>query len=95
MKHLLSGSSLLTLSFVTLASLTAQAQEAENDPIHDHGHEIDVVVVTASPHQKSRMDLLQGSNVLSGDELNKNMTTTIGETLSGLPGISSTFFGPE
>jgi len=94
MNYLMSGSSLLAMTLVMLSTFSASAQEAESDPIHNHGHEVDVVVTTASPHQKSRMDLLQGSNVLSGDELNKNLTTTIGETLSGLPGISSTFFGP-
>ncbi len=93
MKKYMSGSSLVIISMVALNAVSASAQEAENE-IHDHGHEVDVVFVTASPHKKSRLDVLQGSNILTADDLNKQMEATIGETLNGLPGISSSFFGP-
>ncbi|MDG1438648.1 MAG: TonB-dependent receptor, partial [Emcibacteraceae bacterium] len=73
---------------------TAIAQEANDQDIHDHGHETDVVFVTASPHKKSRFDVMQGSNILAEKELQENLSATIGETLSHLPGVSSTFFGP-
>ena len=93
MKKLMSCSSAMIISMLAFNSFNANTQETEKD-VHDHGHDLDVVISTASPHQKSRFDVLQGSNVLMGDELNKNMEATIGETLSGLPGVSSTFFGP-
>jgi iron complex outermembrane recepter protein len=89
----MSCSSAMIISMLAFNSFNANTQETEKD-VHDHGHDLDVVISTASPHQKSRFDVLQGSNVLMGDELNKNMEATIGETLSGLPGVSSTFFGP-
>ena len=94
MYKLLSGTSLVLLSMVSAMDFSAFAQEVKQEEIHDHGHEIDVVFATASPHQKSRFDVLQGSNILSGDKLAESLAGTIGETLSGLPGISSTFFGP-
>ncbi|MBT5072959.1 MAG: TonB-dependent receptor [Kordiimonadaceae bacterium] len=94
MNKLMSGSSLVLLSMISGVSINASAQEAEPPEIHDHGHDIDVVFATASPHQKSRFDVLQGSNILSGDELDESIAGSIGETLSGLPGVSSTFFGP-
>lgn len=93
MNKLKSGASLIIMSIMSTNSFYASAQETDNQ-MHDHGHEVDVIFATASPHQKSRFDVLQGSNILSGDELNKSIEATIGETLSGLPGISSTFFGP-
>lgn len=94
MKKLLSNSSVIALSLLTVGGLNASAQESAQENIHDHGHDIDVIFATASPHGKGSFDVLQGSNVLSGEALNKSLEATLGETLSDLPGISSTFFGP-
>ncbi|MCF8474672.1 MAG: TonB-dependent receptor [Emcibacter sp.] len=64
---------------------------------HDHGHDQDApmeeLFVTSSPHGKLPLDVLQGSSVIGLDKLEQKMEATIGETLSGIPGISSTFFG--
>ena len=38
--------------------------------------------------------MAQPASVLSGDELTLALAPTIGETLSGTPGVQSTFFGP-
>jgi len=56
--------------------------------------DIEEILVTGSPHKKARLDVLQGSSLIGLDELDQRMEATIGETLSGIPGISSTFFGP-
>ena len=87
-------SSVLTLSLLMVGVTTASAQDAKKDTIHDHGHDTDVIFVTASPHGKGSFDVLQGSNVLAGDALNKSLEASIGETLADLPGVSSTYFGP-
>ena len=94
MKFLLIASPLLALSLTIMPSAFAQETPPLHDHAQDHDHEMDEIFVTASPHKKNRLDVLQGSNILNADELNKNMAATIGETLSGIPGISSTFFGP-
>lgn len=93
MNNLMFCSSVLTISLLMAGMTKASAQEAEQDELHDHGHDVDVIFVTASPHGKGSFDVLQGSAVLSGDALDKSLEATIGETLSDLPGISSTFFG--
>jgi len=93
MKKLMFCSSALTLSLLMAGMTNANAQETEQRRLHDHGHDVDVVFVTASPHGKGSFDVLQGSAVLSGDELDKSLEATIGETLSDIPGISSTYFG--
>ena len=64
----------------------------ENQP--DLEPKIEEIFVSASPHKKTRLDVLQGSSLIGLDELDQRMEATIGETLSGIPGISSTFFGP-
>jgi len=95
MTHPLFSASPLVLALMLSGAATVQADEdPKNAPPHDHGHEMEEVFVTGAPHIKSRLDVLQGSSLLSADELDKRMEATIGETLSGMPGISSTFFGP-
>lgn len=57
---------------------------------HADSHDVDELVVTASPLG----DILQPSEVLGGDQLLLKSAPTIGETLSGELGVSSTYFGP-
>ena len=52
------------------------------------------VVVTAHPYARSQFDLAQPTTVLSGRQLELRLAPTLGELLSGEPGISSTWFGP-
>ncbi len=54
----------------------------------------DEIVVTASPLGRSSDETIVGTTVVSGDDLSRNLDSTIGETLRKQPGISSSFFGP-
>lgn len=56
--------------------------------------ERDEIIVTASPAERSVAETIGGVTVLSGDDLQRNLESSIGETLRRQPGISSTFFGP-
>ncbi len=51
------------------------------------------VLVTGNPLRSA--DLNPPSSVLSGDGLVLRRGTTLGETLDGLPGVSSSYFGPN
>ncbi|WP_417316777.1 TonB-dependent receptor [Emcibacter sp.] len=97
MMSMLSSSRLFCLLFAASAT-PAFADPASSDPGqgqgHDHGHEMEEIFSTATPHAKSQMDVLQGSSLLTEEQLDKMMAATIGETLSGVPGVHSTFFGP-
>ncbi|MFA6960578.1 MAG: TonB-dependent receptor [Opitutaceae bacterium] len=55
---------------------------------------LDDVVVTGSPDPKTAFDLAQGTSLLSGDALRLREQGTLGQTLDGLPGVSSTSYGP-
>lgn len=68
-----------------LLPVPAFAQEA---PI-----QLTPVVVTA-PLDTRQADLVEGSSLLAGEELDRRRAATLGETLQGLPGVSSTGFGP-
>jgi len=52
------------------------------------------IIVTAAV-RTSEADVLQGTSVLSGEELTRELRPTIGETLARQPGVSATSFGPS
>lgn len=54
---------------------------------------LEPIVVTGNPFGRSNAG--QPSSVLSGEDLAQRQSGTLGETLSGLPGVSSTYFGPN
>jgi iron complex outermembrane receptor protein len=51
------------------------------------------VIVTGNPLRSA--DIATPTNVLSGNELVLKRGSTLGETLDGLPGLSSSYFGPN
>ena len=93
-KSRLLSSACLLIFFSPSFFVSSFAAEDENKKkAHDHGHPIEEIMVTGSPHAKARFDIMQGSSLLKGDELDRMLETTIGETLSHIPGVSSSFFG--
>ena len=52
------------------------------------------IVVSASPRAHGELDLAARVNVLEGQELAVRLGPTLGESLSGEPGVSSTYFAP-
>ena len=52
------------------------------------------LVVTATADPRRQLDVAQPTTVLSGEELETRSGTTLGETLSEQPGVSTTYFGP-
>ncbi|GAB2512265.1 TonB-dependent receptor [Lysobacter humi (ex Lee et al. 2017)] len=82
------------LSLALLAAIApALAQQA--DP-HDHAHEreLDRVVVRATPLPTTAEDLTRPVDVLAGERLDEAKAATLGETVSRLPGVQSSYFGP-
>jgi iron complex outermembrane receptor protein len=74
----------LTLAALLLSSTSVTALAAA-----PAGEEI---VVTA-PLEGSRIESLQGAEVLTRDQIIERLNGTLGELLSGIPGVSSTFYG--
>ena len=54
----------------------------------------DELVITGVTQPRTRFDVIQSTSVLSQETLQVAIMPTLGETLSELPGISSTYFGP-
>src|SRR5690606_1202069 len=71
---------------------SARAQEAQ--PADTAGATVlSPIVVISDPLGRSANDLTAGVVILGGEELAKRRETTLGETLSGIPGINSDTFG--
>ena len=62
-------------------------------PSDYHAPEGEEIVVTG--FARRREDVLSGVAVVSGEELTRELRSTIGETLARQPGVSATSFGPN
>ncbi|MEM9293499.1 MAG: TonB-dependent receptor [Acidobacteriota bacterium] len=67
---------------------------AEVEATLELSHIRDELVVTGSPFARSSLELASPTNVLSGDELSFRLDATLGETLNGEAGVSSSYFAP-
>ena len=76
---------------ILLASSFVFAQENSNK---DAVRVLDALTVESSPLGTKTTDVTQAWSVLSGDELQRSKGLTIAETLSNVPGVSQTQFGP-
>ena len=81
------------LASAAIALLAAPAFAADAPPDH-HADTSSDIIVTA-PFERDRTDVLFGTSVVSGAELNRVLRPTIGETLAHEPGVSATSFGPN
>ena len=79
----------LFLTGLAGAQTNSSAATSAADDIH-----LDNVVVTASPLARAPDEISAPASVLAGTALTQRQQPTLGETLSGLPGMDSTWFGP-
>ncbi|MQP65133.1 TonB-dependent receptor [Niveispirillum sp. SYP-B3756] len=76
------------------SALPAMAQDVQVAAANPHSHDdVEEIVVTASPLGARQFDVLQGTSVLSGEALERSLSTTLGAALAKLPGMSQTGFG--
>ena len=81
----------LALAALALASLTAASATAQ--PIASTGSTLPAVTVTGNP--LGATDLIAPAEAYSGAALLLRAQSTLGETLGGTPGVSSSYFGPN
>ena len=83
---------LLMLSLFALAPVAVAAPEIEDD--RHNPIKLDAVEVTASPLRSTSEEISDPVSVLAGEELDDKRSATLGETVSSLPGVQSSNFGP-
>ncbi|WP_375404148.1 TonB-dependent receptor [uncultured Sphingomonas sp.] len=91
MLHRFTGAALLAIAVASpgLAQTTGPGQTDTTVPATQGD-----VLVTA-PFRQSETDILQGTSIVTGEELTRELRPTIGETLARQPGVSATSFGPN
>ncbi|MCE4510744.1 TonB-dependent receptor [Xanthomonas hortorum] len=76
---------------------TPPSSDTRHDATHSSGRHIkdlDKVVVTASPLRDAAGELSRPVEVLAGERLDEVRSESLGETVSSLPGVQSSNFGP-
>ena len=81
----------LALAVLTLASAIATGARAQANAIDSN--RLPLVTVTGNPN--GAIDLIAPAEAYSGASLLLRSRSTLGETLDGTPGVSSSYFGPN
>jgi iron complex outermembrane receptor protein len=83
----------MRLNALTLALLaTSTVAQAQQEEEHEHLNEYEVIVINASPLDKTALESAQPVNIISGDALKQMHAHSLGETLALEPGINNTHF---
>lgn len=77
---------------VAFSAMPAMAQDGQNerDGLHSEGS---AQIIVTAPFVDD-LNLLAGTSVLAGTELDQSIRAQIGDTLTALPGVSATSFAP-
>ena len=89
---------ILAGSLITAVPVIAEEPEQVSEHGHMHGPkhihtEIEEIVVQATPLDRKLGELSQSATVLTGAELQREISNNIGDTLTRLPGLSNASFG--
>ena len=95
----LSTSALLCVVLLLFAThVVAQTEPPETHDEHLHGsehesHDLEEVIVQATPLDRDLLELSQSATVLAGEDLRREVSNNIGETLTRQAGMSNASFG--
>ncbi|MBJ6979662.1 TonB-dependent receptor [Luteimonas sp. MC1782] len=84
----------VTAQDVPVADAGGHDHDHDHDHDYDHGvTDLDALTVRANPIARTAEDLARPVAVLAGERLDEAKAGSIGETVSRLPGVQSSFFG--
>lgn len=81
----------LVLAVLTAISGNLQAQQKD---IQKDEHDIETLLISASPLKRTVLESSTPVTIISGEELDQNQAATLGETLRNVPGVHGSYFGP-
>jgi iron complex outermembrane receptor protein len=81
------------LVLAVLTAMSCNLHAAEKDMQKDE-HDIETLVITASPLKRTVLESSTPVTVISGEELDQHQAATLGETLRNVPGVHGSYFGP-
>lgn len=82
------------LSSALAIALWASAASAAPADSETAAKDLEAIVVTASPLANNAESLAHPVEVLYGEALDRNKSSTLGDTVSRMPGVQTTYFGP-
>ena len=95
----MSGTRLLpVVAALYVSSAFAQTQTPESHEDHLHGlehedHNLEEIIVRATPLDRDLVELSQSATVLAGEDLRREVSNNIGETLTRQAGLANASFG--
>ena len=84
----------LALALALTWPVSAATPNASDDPRHEDPTDLDEIVVTSHALRDTADALSKPVEVLSGERLDESRAASLGETISSLPGVQSSNFGP-
>ncbi len=81
----------ITVASILTIALAAPALAQSTGDHHEVANDIVVTAIIA----RNQADILSGTSIVSGEELQRELRPTIGETLARQAGVSATSFGPN
>lgn len=88
--HFFRSSSLVLLfSAALLRAQTVPASPPQEKILH-----LETLFVSTGVGDKTAFDLAQGTSILAGDALLRQVRSTLGDTLANTPGVSASYYGP-
>jgi iron complex outermembrane receptor protein len=82
-----------TAAILTPATVAAQTVTRDRAPDRVQQHEQSPEIIVTAPFVRE-LDILAGTSVLTGANLQRDIRPQIGDTLTRLPGVSATSFSP-
>ncbi|MBV8271415.1 MAG: TonB-dependent receptor plug domain-containing protein, partial [Cupriavidus sp.] len=85
-------------ALIVTSGLASQAMAQDNTaatPAASQPQTLKEVVVTANPLGSDLNEMVAPVSTLGGDALTVRQTSTLGETLNSMPGVTSSYFGPN
>ena len=80
---------------VGAAAASGTSGQAEHDRHEQHDAKVlEAITVRANPLAPSVEDVIAPVAVISGEELDARKGATLGDTVSQIPGVTTTYFGP-
>lgn len=84
----------VALGLILASPALFAATPGQDDQRHREPAELDQVIIKASPLAGTAEDLARPVEVLAGEKLDEAKANSLGETVSKLPGVQSSYFGP-
>lgn len=83
-----------TLEFLRMGVVCALAAHGFTRPAGAQETRPEEVIVTSTALRETALDVAQPTTVISGDELRRRISASIGESIASQPGVSASYFGP-